>query len=288
MALRIGIQTPVLVQTPGAHARWEEDAGPEHLARIAGAADRLGYHHLTCSEHVMIPDSESGRRGAVYWDPLSTLGWMAALTSGIRLATNVVVVGYHHPVALAKRYGTLDRLSGGRLILGVGVGSLEEEFDLLAAPFPDRGARADDALRALRSCWARDRVEYEGPYHHFGPFTVEPHGLQEHLPIWVGGYTRRSLRRAVELADGWTPFALRLDAVRDLLASVELPAGFDVVLGPPRPLDPGADPDGTRDALGRLEAAGATALHAAFVHHSLDHYLEQLAALAELVGMAPR
>ena len=283
MTLRVGIQTPILVQTPRGHAGWEEAAGPDELGRLVRAADRLGYHHVTCSEHVMVPASEAGRRGAVYWDPLATLGWIAAITERIRLATNVVVLGYHHPVALAKRYGTLDRLSGGRLVLGVGVGSMEEEFSLLDAPFEDRGPRADDALRALRACWARAEVGYEGRYHSFGPFTVEPHGLQEHLPIWVGGYTRRSLARAVALADGWTPFALRLPAVKELLAGFELPEDFDVVLGPPRPLDPMGDPDATRQALADMEAAGATAVHAGFVHHSLEHYLEQLEAMAALI-----
>lgn len=282
MALRVGIQTPILVQTPRGHAGWEEVAGPEELRRLVQAADRLGYHHVTCSEHVMVPDSEAGRRGAVYWDPLATLAWVAALTERIRLATNVVVLGYHHPVALAKRYGTLDRLSDCRLILGVGVGSMEEEFTLLGAPFDDRGPRADDALRALRACWGRSDVSYDGPYHRFGPFTVEPHGAQEHLPIWVGGYTRRSLARAVELGDGWAPFALHLPAVRELLAAFELPEGFEVVLGPPRPLDPMGDPEGTRQILADMEAAGATAVHAGFVHHSVDHYLEQLEAMAPL------
>ena len=284
MALRLGIQTPVLVQTMRAHAHWEEDAGPEELRRVAQTADRLGYHHLTCSEHVMVPDSEAQRRGVVYWDPLATLAWMAALTERIRLATNVVVIGYHHPVALAKRYGTLDRLSGGRLILGVGVGSMQEEFSLLGAPFSDRGPRADDALRALRSIWARPTVAYEGSHHRFGPFTVAPHGVQAHLPVWVGGYTRRSLRRAVELADGWAPFALDLDAVKGMLAGFDLPDGFEVVLGPPRPLDPVGDPGGTEEALDRMAEAGATAVHAAFVHHSVDGYLEQLEALASLRG----
>jgi probable F420-dependent oxidoreductase len=284
MALRVGIQTPILVQTTRGHAGWEEAAGADELRRLVQAADRLGYHHVTCSEHVMVPDSEAGRRGSVYWDPLATLAWIAALTERIRLATNVVVLGYHHPVALAKRYGTLDRLSGGRLVLGVGVGSMEEEFSLLGAPFEDRGPRADDAIRALRSCWARSEVSYSGPFHRFGPFTVEPYGVQEHLPIWVGGYTRRSLARAVELADGWTPFALRLPAVKELLGAFDLPAGFEVVLGPPRPLDPVGDPEGARQLLAEMEEAGATAVHAGFVHHSVEHFLEQLEALAPLAA----
>ncbi|HUF85414.1 MAG TPA: LLM class flavin-dependent oxidoreductase, partial [Acidimicrobiia bacterium] len=135
--------TPVLTRLPGAHARWEETAGIAEVERVAVEAERLGYHHVTCSEHVAVPRGVAQVRGATYWDPLATFGFLAARTTTIRLATFVLVLGYHHPLAIAKRYGTLDRISGGRLILGVGVGSLEEEFDLLGAPFEDRGERGD-------------------------------------------------------------------------------------------------------------------------------------------------
>src|SRR5438270_11233400 len=104
-------------------------------------------------------------RGAAYWDPLSTFGYLAARTEQIRLATHVLVLGYHHPLEIAKRYGTLDRVCCGRLILGVGVGSLREEFDLLGAPFDDRGARADDALRALRASLSRTEPAYQGDHY---------------------------------------------------------------------------------------------------------------------------
>src|SRR4030088_3574931 len=149
--MRLGIVTPVLTMLPGAHARWEETAGIAEVEHVVVETERLGYHHVTCSEHVAIPVDAAATRGARYWDPLSTFGYLAAKTHTIRLATHVLVLGYHHPLAIAKRYGTLDRVCGGRLILGVGVGSLQEESALLAAPFADRGARADDALRALRA-----------------------------------------------------------------------------------------------------------------------------------------
>ena len=129
----MGLSTPVVVQVPGAASAWERDAGVDDIARIAAVADELGFDHLTCSEHVAVPVDEADARGARYWDPLATLAFLAARTSRIRLVTSVVVLGYHHPLAIAKRYGTLDRLSGGRLVLGVGVGSLAAEFDLLGA-----------------------------------------------------------------------------------------------------------------------------------------------------------
>lgn len=288
--LRLGVYTPIVIQTPGGHARWEETATVADLRRVVEAADRLGYHHLTCSEHVMVPATARADRGVVYWDALATLSWIAACTRRIRLATNVLVLGYHHPVELLKRYGTLDVLSGGRVILGVGVGTLEEEFALLDAPFDDRGQRADEALEAIRAGWGRPAVQFSGDYYrygHAGELVVEPHAPRADVPIWIGGRTRRSLRRAVERADGWTPFALRNSKVAELLGGFELPPGFEVVLPTP-PLDPSgpSGADASRDALDELAAAGATAVHAGFVHHSLDHYLEQLEALTELAAPA--
>src|ERR1700704_6708082 len=124
--MKIGIVTPVLTLLPRAHARWEETGTLDDVVDIAREAERLGYHHLTCSEHVAIPTDVAEVRGGTYWDALATLSYLAARTSTIRLATHVLVLGYHHPLEIAKRYGTLDRISDGRLILGVGVGSLEE------------------------------------------------------------------------------------------------------------------------------------------------------------------
>jgi len=274
------------VQTPGSSGlEWVRDAGIEELSAIAETADRLGYHHLTCSEHVAVPLSAEPQRGAVYWDPLATFGFLAARTTRIKLVTNVLVLGYHHPLAIAKRYGTLDRVSGGRLVLGLGVGTLVEEFALLGAPFDDRGPRADDALRALRASLGRRVPSYRGPYYAFEGMVVDPHAVQEHVPFWIGGRTRRSLRRAVELAEGWTPFALAPEQLRAMLATVELPDGFDVVLGPPAPLDPVGDPDGTRRALDELAALGTTIVNLVVRHDSLAHYLEQLEAFAALGGL---
>jgi probable F420-dependent oxidoreductase len=280
----LAVATPVVTMLPGNHARWEESATIEDIARIAEAADRLGYHHLTCSEHIGVPESQAARRGATYWDPLSTFGYVAARTGRIRLATNVLVLGYHHPLEIAKRYGTLDEVSGGRLILGVGVGTLKEEFELLGAPFEDRGARADDALLALRSALSDPEPSYDGAYYAFGGLVVRPHARQARVPIWIGGRTLRSLRRAARLADGWCPFAVSATQAQKWLQQVETPDGFTVRLGPGRPLDPVADGSAAVDALGELAQAGATIAEAHVVHHSLVHYLEQLEALVAARG----
>ena len=282
-ALRLAVATPIVTMLPGAHARWEESASIEEIGRIAQVADRLDYHHLTCSEHIGVPATEAERRGVTYWDPLATFGYVAARTTSIRLATNVLVLGYHYPLEIAKRYGTLDRVSGGRLILGVGVGSLREEFDLLGAPFDDRGERANDALRALRGALSAGEPAYHGDHYSFDGLVIDPCAVQRHVPIWVGGRTLRSLHRAVALGDGWAPFAVSSATAAAWLSKVEVRPGFEVVLGPGRPLDPGGDAETTRTRLAELRDAGATIVSAQVVHHSLDHYLEQLEALPALV-----
>lgn len=282
--LGLAIVTPVLTMMPGAHARWEESATIADVARIADAADTLGYHHLTCSEHVGVTAAEAPRRGATYWDPLATFGYLAARTNRIRLATNVLVLGYHHPLAIAKRYGTLDAVSGGRLVLGVGVGTLREEFELLGVPFEGRGEIADDALRALRVALSSRQPSYDGTHYSFDGFVIDPCASQSKVPIWVGGRSLRSLRRAVELADGWTPFAVSAAQAKDWLQRFDLPPGFEVVLPPAQPIDPLGAAGETADELTRLTEAGATIAKVSLVHHSLEHYVEQLESLADLTS----
>src|SRR4029453_16185918 len=205
--MRFGLITPIVTRHPQNDAAWTEDAGPAELARIAVAADRLGFHHLTCSEHVAIPVSAAPVRGSRYYDPLATFGFLAALTSRIRFVTHVLVLGYHHPLEIAKRYGTLDRLSGGRLVLGVGVGTLAEEFALLGASFGDRGARYEDALRALRAAFGRPAPSYRGTHHRFEDVLIDPCGVQRDVEICIGGRTAGSLRRALELGARGGPLA---------------------------------------------------------------------------------
>lgn len=282
LSVKLAVATPVVTRLPGASADWERSASIGELTRVAQAADRLGYHHLTCSEHVALPADEAVRRGARYWDPLATFGYLAACTRRILLATNVLVLGYHHPLEIAKRYGTLDVVSGGRLILGVGVGSLEREFDLIGAPFGDRGARGEDALKALRAALSVAEPEYRGEYYAFDGFVVDPCAIQQHVPIWIGGRTLRSLRRAAALADGWAPFNVSAHQAREWLHRFDIPPGFEVVLPTAEPLDPIGEPGRTRDVLDAAAAQGATIVRAAFRHTSLQHYLENLEALAEL------
>jgi probable F420-dependent oxidoreductase len=290
--VRYGIVTPVVIANPRVVNAWELEAGVDELAAIARAADRLGYAHLTASQHVAIPHAAARRRGRRYWDPAVTLGYLAAITERIRLATYVVVLGYHHPLEIVKRYGTLDLVSRGRLILGVGVGSLEEEFALLGREFRHRGPLARDAIRALQASFGKREPEYEGEHYRFSGVTVDPTSVQQHVPIWIGGRTARSLRRAVELdCDAWVPFALEPEQVRELLARARASEGWGrrtrplgVGLSPEPPLDPLGDAGRVRAEIERHAACGATMLNLRFASRSLAHHLEQLEAYVAVAG----
>jgi probable F420-dependent oxidoreductase len=293
--MRLGLITPIVTRHPARDAAWTEDAGPAELARIAAAADRLGFHHLTCSEHVAIPIAAAATRGTRYYDPLATFGFLAAHTARIKFVTHVLVLGYHHPLAIAKRYGTLDRLSDGRLVLGLGVGTLAEEFALLGADFSGRGARYEDAIRALRAGFGRRTPSYAGSHHRFDGMVVDPCGVQPDVPIWLGGRTPRSLRRALELADGWDPFGLDLDQLAALLLAARARRAwrarsrpFDLVLPMDALLDPtdAAERDEFVARALRFRALGATILNVRTRHRSLDHYLEQLDVLSSHVAPA--
>jgi probable F420-dependent oxidoreductase len=293
--MNLGLLTPVLSLSPQKHSAWELGGTIEDVALIAERADALGYEYLTCSEHIAIPvDREGGfggghNPGSRYWDPLPTFAYLAARTRRIRFTTLVVVLSYHHPLDIAKRYGTLDRICGGRLNLGVGVGYLKPEFELLGLAYEGRNDRCDDALRAIRSSFGRSIPAYKGPYFNFSGMVVDPCGLQEDIPIWVGGQTRRSLQRAIELGDGWCPFALSEDQVSSWIAEA---SRTDAWTARQRPLDvalstvvdPQRAPDETTAEIVALREAGATKLTLRFVHDSLDHYMEQLEAMMELAS----
>ncbi|HEY7947748.1 MAG TPA: TIGR03619 family F420-dependent LLM class oxidoreductase [Acidimicrobiales bacterium] len=286
--MQLGIVTPIVNMNPRFEApAWERDGVMADVVAVAREAERLGYGWVSCPEHIAIPEEVASVRGGRYWDPLVTLSFVAAATDTIGLLTHVLVLGYHHPLEVVKRYGTLDAASGGRVILGVGVGSLQAEFELLGVGFEGRGQRADDALRAIRASFGRTRPRYRGSHYQFADVIVEPSGLDRPVSIWVGGRTRRSLRRALELGDGWIPFGLTHDELASMLgdgAVADAVAGrgdaFAVVLAPEHALDPVGEPDAAAAAVRSYTALGATALSLRFRHRSLAHYLEQLAAMA--------
>jgi probable F420-dependent oxidoreductase len=273
-SLRLGVTTPVVTMNPATSADWEQAASPEELVAVAEAADRLGYHHLTCSEHVAIPRERVARRGSAYWDPLATLSFLAARTRRIKLATHVLVLGYHHPARLVKQYSTLDRLADGRVVLGVGVGTLAEEFELLGADFDDRGARADAAIGEIRRRWGRSEVD---------GFVYEPTAPRNEVEIWVGGRTGLSLGRAVALGDGWVPFAMETEKMMAALSRYERPDGFEVILWA-HGLDPSGQPHRTQQQLAEVAERGATIVNTRCEARSVAHWVEQAEALLDVAA----
>ncbi len=288
----LGIVTPVLhlnprFEPPG----WEDTGTVDDVVTVVQAAERAGYSWVSCSEHIAIPEAAAPVRGGRYFDPFTTLGFLAARTDHIGLLTHMAVLPYHHPLELLKRVGTLDVLSGGRAILGVGVGSLEPEFELLGHEFSGRGERADDAIRAIRAAWGSRVPSYEGPHYRFSGFIVEPSGLSRVPQVWVGGRTRRSLRRAIELGDAWMPFRLLVEELETMLADPEVIEALEtrerplrLHFAPEPPIDPAGDPDGTRRILARYVNAGATGFSLRFRHDSPAHYVEQMEATVPIIA----
>jgi probable F420-dependent oxidoreductase len=160
---------------------------------------------------------------APLYDPLILLGWIAAVTERIRLATNVYILPLRHPVATARSVVTLDRISQGRVTLGIGVGWLEEEFDTLDQSFHDRGRRTDEIIPLLRRLWTEDTIEHEGEHYRFGPIKFEPKPKSKPFPpIEIGGSSTAALRRAGRLGDGWIEIgATTLDDLREHLSVVQ-------------------------------------------------------------------
>jgi probable F420-dependent oxidoreductase len=291
MALTLGIVTPALHMNPRFDPpEWEVTASVADVVGVVQRAEALGYDWVACSEHIAIPAAASTVRGGRYFDPFSTLGYFAALTSRIGLLTHMAVLPYHHPLELVKRLGTLDVLSNGRLIAGVGVGSLTPEFEILGHEFEGRGERADDAIAAIRASWGQRLPEYHGTHYDFEGFIVEPSGLPRALQVWVGGRTRRSLRRALELGDAWMPFGFTLEALTALMSSEkvhqdlaryadERGAPLKLIFAPEPPIDPLGHPEETTAFLSAYLDLGATGFSVRFDHHSPAHYCEQMEAL---------
>ncbi|MGW0474982.1 TIGR03619 family F420-dependent LLM class oxidoreductase [Streptomyces coeruleorubidus] len=206
MSLAYGIQLPVQSQSTVYTEPWEAAAGPEDLLAVARAADRAGFAYLASCDHIAIPRRLASAMSTVWYDPVATLAFLAAATERTRLLSHVAVVGLRHPLLSAKQYATLDHLSGGRLILGVGAGHVREEFEVLGADFERRGAVLDESIDALRAALGPDEFpEHHGKLYDFEGLGQRPRPAQDRVPLWVGGSSPAALRRAALKGDGWLP-----------------------------------------------------------------------------------
>lgn len=221
-------------------------ADPAVATRVARAAEAAGFESLWTAEHVVLPDPQAPPSpvppDTELLDPAVSLAFVAAATSRIRLATGIVILPQRNPVVLAKEFASVDRLSGGRLILGVAAGYLEAEFRALGIRFDDRGARTDEYIEVLRTLWTEERPRFEGPTISFSGIQSRPLPAAR-PPIVVGGQSDPALRRALLRGDGWYGFAMDVDAtramvgrIRELADGVERPAALgelEITITPP-------------------------------------------------------
>lgn len=204
--LAYGIHIPIAQQSPSFVQPWEPDCGAAEMRRIAERCDRNGFFYLAVSDHVGVPRELVPHMSATWYDPVATLGWLGAATEKIRLMAYVSVLPYRHPLQTAKSYSTLDQLTGGRVILGVGAGHAEREFECLGLDFSQRGPMLEEAMVCVRDAFLDEYPEHSGKFWSYKDLAMQPRPVQSpRPPIWVGGSTRAALRRAADLADGWLP-----------------------------------------------------------------------------------
>ncbi len=201
-----GMQLPVQSQSTIYAQAWEAAAGPDELAAVALACERAGFFYVGVCDHTFIPERLAGAMSTVWYDTIATLGWLAALTTEIRLLSHIYVVALRHPLRAAKEFATVDTLSRGRVICGVGAGHVTEEFDQMGPAFEHRGPVTDEAIADLAAALVDEYPELNGPTWKASGLGLKPRPVQSPRPaIWIGGSSPAALRRTARFADGWLP-----------------------------------------------------------------------------------
>ena len=195
-----------------------EDA--QALVGLACRAEELGFDSVWAHDHVFNVGHVFDRIGGKpYYEPLTLLSFVAARTSRVRLGTSVLVLPYHNPIRLAKTVATLDVLSAGRVILGVGVGAIEQEMEAMGTAFKERGPFTDEAIAVMRTLWTQEDPRFDGRYSRFAGMKFSPKPRQT-VPIVIGGVSRAAIRRAARLGDGWQPLGLSPEALGQGMAAL--------------------------------------------------------------------
>ena len=191
------------------------------LVGLAVRAEELGLDSVWTHDHVFNVGHVFDRIGSrPYYEPLTLLSYVAARTTRVKLGTSVLVLPYHNPIRLAKTAATLDVLSGGRLILGVGVGAIEKEMQAMGTAFKERGAFSDEAIAVMRTLWRDEDPRFDGTWSQFADMKFSPKPRQRPIPIVIGGVSKPAIRRAARLGDGWQPLGLTPDALADGMAAL--------------------------------------------------------------------
>jgi probable F420-dependent oxidoreductase len=302
-SLLYGMQLPVQSQSTLYAEAWEASAGPGDLVAIARAADRAGFAYLAVCDHVGIPRRLAAAMSTVWYDPVATLAHLAAVTERVRLLSHVAVVGLRHPLLTAKQYATLDHLSGGRLILGVGAGHVREEFEALGVDFRQRGAVLDECVDALRAALGPEEFpEHHGKLYDFAGLGQRPRPAQARVPVWVGGSSPAAVRRAALKGDGWLPqgdprdrLAPQIDRLRRLRAEagIEEPLTVGAIAEPLYVGRPGWDvgrrtltggPQELAESLRAYRAMGVHQIQVRFRSRGRDELTDQMEAFGAAVA----
>jgi probable F420-dependent oxidoreductase len=204
-------------------------ASPANIAQVAREAERMGYSALWTYERLLRPLGEvtmrTGKRqimpetNRVCYEPLETLSYVCGMTSKIKLGTSIINALFHPPVVLARRFATLDQLSSGRVVAGLGQGWLAEEFQTVGVPMSRRGEGMDEVIAAMRACWGSDPVTFKGKFYEIPTSEVNPKPVQTHVPVLLGAMTERGVARAARIADGIIVIANSKEIVRNLIAT---------------------------------------------------------------------
>jgi probable F420-dependent oxidoreductase len=216
-----GLQLPVAAQSTVFVQPWEATAGTAEILRVAQTCDRVGCFYVAVCDHVCVPRAKAAAMSTVWYDTVATLGFLAAATSRVRLLSYVWIAPYRHPLQTAKAFLTLDELSGGRVILGVGAGHLEGEFETLGVDFTRRGKLVDEAIDVVTKAFLDEYPEHDGPTWRVHDVGLRPRPVQRpRPPIWVGGSTPGALRRAGARGDGWLPQGTFRDQLPGQIATI--------------------------------------------------------------------
>ena len=302
--LVFGMQLPVQAQSLVFAEPWESTAGPAELAQVAQAADRHGMFYVGVCDHVAIPREYAKRMGTTWYDTIATLAWIAAQTEHVRLLSHVFVLAYRSPLVAAKSFSTLDHLSGGRVIAGVGAGHVEAEFAAVGADFARRGPVLDESLAGFTAALEDEYPVLDGEVSGLG---ARPRPAQTpRPPVWVGGSSPAAVRRAGRSADGWLPQGTPREDMPQLIAmlheerkathgdvggddGVEIGAITEwLYVGTPswdvgRPCISGSAQQLAED-LREYGAMGVSHLQVRFPSRSVDELVDQVAAFGDAVG----
>jgi probable F420-dependent oxidoreductase len=301
--VRFSVQLPTDQVSHGA-----EFVSADAVAELARAVEDAGFDACFVTDHPFPGDRWLAAGGHHSLDPFVALSFAAAATTRLRLQTNVLVLPYRNPFLVAKAVASLDVLSGGRVILGVAAGYLKSEFAALGAEFDARNDSADEALRAMKLAWLEDGVRLAGRGFDARGNTMLPRPVQKpHPPVWVGGNSRRAIRRAVELGDGWIPFPTQsrsaphlrtaaLETLGDLADRLAWLRAHAAAVGRSAPLEIGfmpfgadmfakdpPDPDRFLESLRELAALGVSWVMLSVPCESRAQYRERVARLGNAI-----